>query len=597
MSPFPKQPLFRLTGYLTAVLIALCFAAGADAATALPPASTPEVFSMPPPPPAPRIPASPAAEYLSQAKAAAVQITLPGDQSMALQQIALTMVDSDPIGAVDLAARMRRPSDAARVLGAISAQILQTDPASASQNIVTAGRLLLRIPGTDQRLMEQRLLLREIAALGEAALPAGPELTPGDAQLQIVLGRAESDPSAALALLRKWQLRDAAYDQAAGAIAEHLAVSRPDDAIDLATTIVSARLRESALWRIAELRPPQEAIGIVTRVSDPVVQSAVLRSAALRLAAASRSQKTEGADSPPRESNIPIAATSATAELAVALAATDDERALAEARALPELAKTWAIQRIAVALASSKPAVATNLLRDLRVPSDALYLVAAAIAKTDAESAISFARSLPPGDARDSSLSVVASSLARSNPSKATQLFWDMGPSTWRDRAVAAVAPATATSDLDQATSAIGLVTDSAQAQRIRALVAVSIAGRSPDSAYRILNLLPPSEARTVGGLDAAVAVLAASGQPDVAIKFGSLGLERDLAIRWMMPDLAHSQTRSPVGLAGEIDSPFLRSLAFVDIARELLDSTPRPRPAPDRAMQIRPIVEWEDVQ
>jgi len=73
--------------------------------------------------------------------------------------------------------------------------------------------------------------------------------------------------------------------------------------------------------------------------------------------------------------------------------------------------------------------------------------------------------------------------------------------------------------------------------------------------------------------------------------------VERDLAIRWTAPGLARAQTRSPVGLAGEIDDAYLRALAFVDIAREMLGASPRPQPAPDRAMQIRPIVEWEGMR
>jgi hypothetical protein len=531
---------------------------------------------------------APAAEYLDQAKAAAVQIALPGDQSGALQAIALTLVRSDPAAALDLAARMRRPSDAARALGAISVAIASNDPTSAAQDVVTAGRLLLRIPSPDQRLAEQRMLLREIAHLAERALPAGPELTPGDAQLQVVLGLADSEPAAALALLKKWQLRDAAYDQAAAVIAERLAAAKPDEAIEVASSIISMRERESALWRIAELRPPEEATGIATGASDPVVQSGILRSAAARLAKSDPSAAATAAAS------VTVATTSVQAEMVVALASTDDGRATELARALPEPARTWALERIAVTMAASKPAAAEKLLRDLRAPPEAMCLAAAAMARTDSDRAMAFARSLPPGEARDAVLTYVTRALGHSNVAKATELLWDMGPSVWRARAVSTVAPVISPANIDQATGLIGLVADPAEAARIRAEIAASIAGRNPDMAARLLGSLPPSDAKTTGALNAAVAVLAAGGQPDVAISLGSLGVERDLAIRWMMPQLAYSETRSPVGLAGEIGSPYLRALAFVDIARELLGYPPKPRPAPDRAAQIRPVVEWE---
>jgi hypothetical protein len=379
--------------------------------------------------PAIRATSAPAREYLDQAKAAAAQIADPSDQSIALGKIALTLVESDPAAALDLAARMRRPSDAARVLGAISLAISSNDPASASQDVLTAGRLLLGITSPDQRLMEQRLLLREIAPLGESALPVGPELTPGEAQLQLVLGRAETDPAAALALLRKWQLRDLAYDQAAAAIAAPMAAKAPDEALELASSILSAGERDSALWRIAELRPPEEAAGLATRVSDPVIQSSILRSAAVRLATSDPEAAATAAAS------VVVATTSARAEMVVALSAAsapDGARATELARDLPEPARSWALERIGVARAASEPAAAEELLRGIHARPEVMCLAAGAMARTDADRAIALARSLPPGETREAALAFVARSLAGSEPAKATELLWDMGPSVWR---------------------------------------------------------------------------------------------------------------------------------------------------------------------
>jgi hypothetical protein len=70
--------------------------------------------------------------------------------------------------------------------------------------------------------------------------------------------------------------------------------------------------------------------------------------------------------------------------------------------------------------------------------------------------------------------------------------------------------------------------------------------------------------------------------------------MDSDLALRWAIPYLAFAQTRSPLGLSEKIGAPYLRALALVDIAREMLRLTPRAEAAPDRARQIRMIVEWE---
>jgi hypothetical protein len=48
------------------------------------------------------------------------------------------------------------------------------------------------------------------------------------------------------------------------------------------------------------------------------------------------------------------------------------------------------------------------------------------------------------------------------------------------------------------------------------------------------------------------------------------------------------------VNLARRIDRPYLRTLALVDVARAVLHQERRPRSVPERARQVRPIVEWE---
>jgi hypothetical protein len=60
------------------------------------------------------------------------------------------------------------------------------------------------------------------------------------------------------------------------------------------------------------------------------------------------------------------------------------------------------------------------------------------------------------------------------------------------------------------------------------------------------------------------------------------------------VPTLARSQVRSPINLAEDIEDPYLRALGLVDVAAETLDAQSKCRPAPERARQIRPIVEWE---
>ncbi|MCJ7796594.1 MAG: hypothetical protein MUQ56_07495, partial [Thermoleophilia bacterium] len=77
-------------------------------------------------------------EYLDNAKAAAFQVPDPAEQSAAFGGIALILVGSDPAAALDLAARTRLPSTAARTLGAAALVLSRTDPVSALQDVVTA---------------------------------------------------------------------------------------------------------------------------------------------------------------------------------------------------------------------------------------------------------------------------------------------------------------------------------------------------------------------------------------------------------------------------------------------------------------------------
>ena len=139
-------------------------------------------------------------QSLDQAAASARLIELSGDQSAARRSLALVLVYLDAPAALDSVAGMRRPSDAARTLGAAACAIAETHPEAAANAAGTAGRLLLRIADPDRRNAEQLWLAREVAPLGETALHAAPELPLATASLAVVLGRAQSDPAGALAL-------------------------------------------------------------------------------------------------------------------------------------------------------------------------------------------------------------------------------------------------------------------------------------------------------------------------------------------------------------------------------------------------------------
>ncbi|MCJ7749822.1 MAG: hypothetical protein MUQ65_01815 [Armatimonadetes bacterium] len=502
--------------------------------------------------------AAAARQYLDEARAASTEIQLAGDQSAVLQAIALTLVGVDPRAALDTVARIRRPSDATRALGAAAVAMAPSDPVMAETNVETAGRLLMRIADADQRLVEQRLLLGEVAVLGEKALAAGPELTPGEAQLAVILGLAESDPAGALALLRKWEVTGAPGDEAGAAIAEGLAAEAPEQALEVALGLGGARWRDRTLWRIAEQRPPEEAVDIALRVSDPVTQAAMLTSAAVRMAGE------------------------------------DPERALEVARGLPDRARQWALERIAVEIAGTNPGLAEQVLAEAGAGPEAVRGAVLRMVRTDPERAVGIARSLPPGPGRDGALAALAGALAGSNPGLAEELVWEIASPGPRAEAVETVAVARAATDADAATSLIGLVVDGDRVGRIRAKVAAAVAARDPEVAARLLQSLPATDYRSDAALNAAKAVLSAGGQPETAMRLGAIGMDSDLALRWALPYLAFAQTRSPIGISEKIGEAYPRAMALVDIAREMLHLDRRAEAAPDRARQIRRIVEWE---
>ena len=532
--------------------------------------------------------AAAARQFLDEARAASTEIQLAGDQSAALQAIALTLVEVEPYAALDIVARMRRPSDATRALGAAAVAMAPNDPVMAETNVAAAGRLLMRIADSDQRLVEQRLLLREIAALGEKALAAGPELTPGEAELAVILGLAESDPAGALALVRKWEVTGAPGDEAGAAIAEGLAAEAPEEALEVASGLAGARWRDRTLWRIAEQRPPEEAVDIALRVSDPVTQAAVLTSAAVRMAG----KEPERAVGVAR--TVEVARDSALAEVAAALAATDAARALEVARGLPDRARQWALERIAVEIAGTNPALAEQVLSEAGADQETVRGAVLRMVRTDPERALGIARSLPPGPGRDGALAALAGALAGSNPGLAEELVWEIASPGPRAEAVESVAVARAATDADAATSLIGLVVEGERAGRIRAKVAAAVAARDPEGAARLLQSLPPTDYRSDAALSAAKAVLSAGGQPETAMRLGAIGMDSDLALRWALPYLAFAQTRSPIGISEKIGGAYPRAMALVDIAREMLHLERRVEAAPDRAQQIRRIVEWE---
>lgn len=532
--------------------------------------------------------ASAARECLEQAEVAATQIQLSGDKSTALDAIATTLVQIDPMGALDVIGRMRRPTDAARGLGAVSIAIMSGDPAAVEENMMTAGRLLLRISNEDQRLMEQKLLLRETAVLGERALPGAPELSPRTAQREVVLALAPIDADAALMLIEMWGLEGPPLDEALAAVAEHMANVSPDRALELTESIVSARWRDRSFWRIAEKRPAAEAVGVALRISDPLVRASTQASAAVRLAKSDLDEALAAAEM------VAIAPDSVRAEIAVALAYTDGERAIALAEELPASVREWALGRIGVELARSAPELAAEVLLGLPPNSDAVRRAAARMATVDLSRAITLAHSLPEGSGRDAARSGIVSAIAESDRAAAEDMLWDIQGFEHGAEAVEAVVLAMVESNPDAATGLIGLVSDADQAARLRARVAARLAVQHPELALQLLESLPPSDFLATAGIEAGSAILANGGKPETAARFASLGVERDFAMRWILPGLAESGMRSPINLADTIGDSYARALALVDVAQRLLEIKPEPTAVDDREQQIRVIAEWE---
>jgi hypothetical protein len=470
----------------------------------------------------------------------------------------------------------------------VARNLANTNPEVARQAATTGGRLLLRISGPDHRLAEQRLLLREVAALEEEALLAAFEVPEEEGRLAVALGRAESDPARALELVQTWEMTGLSADRALAALAPMFAAADSEQAVELAAGISSGRLRDQALWLIAERAPAAEAVGIAQRTGDWLVKSAILADAAERMAAS----ETQAALVCVEE--VPAARDSALAQVAVALAAADREQALELAASLPELARRWALGRMAVALAGSEPEAAESLLAEIGAPPEITRLAVVSMAATDAERAIRLAGRLPAGESRDAALAGVAAVLAKSDVERAAGLVWEIASPGWRGAAVGAAAPILARNDPDAATSLIGLVSDPELARRLRAEVAAVVAGEDPETAFRLLSSLPPSDYRIEAAMHGASAVLSAGGSTEDALRLATIGMERDLALRWLVPSLVQSRARSPIVLAEEIESPYLRALSLVDAAREAVGSESKPLTTPERARQVRPIVEWE---
>jgi hypothetical protein len=409
------------------------------------------------------------------------------------------------------------------------------------------------------------------------------------AQLTVVLSLAESEPAAALGLLESWELTGADRDRATAAIAEQRAGTDPDQALELAATIVSARVRDFALWRVAEQRPPEESIDISFRVFDAIVRAGVMASGAAR----------EAEDDPDAAHaaalGVAVATDSAVAQVAVAISERDMERALSVARGLPERPRSWALARIAALSARERPALAEALLSEIDADDETTRIVLSGMAKADADRALRLARSLPAGVQRDATLCAIARAIAPRRLELAEQVLWEVESPRWRARAVRPLAVSLAATDCDAATALLGLVVDPEAAGRIRADIAAVAAVEDPAVSVPLLTSLPPSDYRNDAALRAGAAVLHEGGPPETAVRLVSIGLPRDIAVRWLLPELARAQTRSPISLAEHIVAEFPRAVALVDLAREMLDLNAAARPAPDRARQIRPIVEWEE--
>jgi hypothetical protein len=273
----------------------------------------------------------------------------------------------------------------------------------------------------------------------------------------------------------------------------------------------------------------------------------------------------------------------------------DIERALSVARSLPERPRSWALARIAALGARERPALAEALLSEIDADAETTRIVLSAMAEGDADRALRLARLLPVGVQREATLCAIARAVAPSRPDVAEQVLWEVESPRWRARAVRPLAVSLAATDCDAATALLGLVVDPEAAGRLRADIAAVAAVDDPALSAPLLTSLPPSDYRNDAALRAGAAVLRDGGPPETAVRLVSMGLPRDIAVRWLLPELARAQTRSPINLAEHIAGEFPRAVALVDLAREVLDLNATARPAPHRARQIRPIVEWEE--
>lgn len=531
----------------------------------------------------------PVRDYLSQAEVVASQIGLSGDQSAARRDIALTLSRIEASEALRAAAGISRPSDAARVLGAIAAAQAKTEPAAAQQAAATGSRLLLRLADPVRRAREQALYLAEIAPLGSEAPALLTELRPEEARTIVVISLAESQPELAWELAKTWQLSGPLADQALAALAPSLSLSQPEAARELATKITSPELRDFTLWRVAERQPLTEATAVIPLLQDPITRDGVLASTALRLNQTDPEAALAAVDA------ITVSPASVRAQLAVDLVLREEARAAELARQLPPPARSWALGHMALALASVKPEQAEAYLHESGTGAETVRLVATRLAHADPTRALRLARMALEGEEREATLAAIAVTLAPRNLAQAREIARELQVPRWRAEAVGAVARALAENDSDAATSLLGMISDPEDLLPIRAQVAAVIARRDAATAQRLLETTPQTSYRSASAFAAARAQLTSSRAPDAAISLAAVGMDRGLAIRWLLPEIARTGTASPSALAEKIEPPYLRVLALVDTSRALLGDAPAARPAPERTRMIRTLVEWEE--
>ncbi len=529
----------------------------------------------------------PARTYLQQALATARLVPLGGDQSSLRREVALALLSSDPAAAQQVIAGVGRPSDAARALAALATARAAQDPAGAREAANLGGRLLQRIVEPARRDQEFRLFLREIAALGADAPAAAPEVPTDEARQIVVEALAERDPATALALRTRWALQAPAADAALAALALRLAPIQPEAAVTLASGLAAPELRDRTLWQVAEARPVTETPALAARMQDPVARAGLLTSAALRRAATDP----EGALAAAQE--VPVSPLSARAQVVVEIARHDPARAAELARPLPEAGRAWALGQIALLLAASQPAQAEALLSEAGAAPDLTARVATEMAPADPARALRLVRALPAPD-REVALADLIVALAPTRPAEAKELVWELTPSAARDRAVGALSRRLAQDSADAGTAVLGLISDPAQLPARRAQATVAAAAHDPTTASRLLQSLPPGEVRTLAAQQAGLARLAAGATPEEAAALAALGVPRDLALRWLLPEAARLGQGALEAVAEKQEEPYWRGLGLVAAARVLLRQEAAPTPVPERLRLLRPIVEWE---